>query len=54
MKKVTFIIANYNTGLLLIDCVKNLLSISDVFEIIVVDNGSQDSSVSELKKDFPP
>ena len=45
MIKVSFIIPNYNSGLLLKRCVMSILSSeSKDFEIIVVDDGSSDRS----------
>ncbi|OGC38836.1 hypothetical protein A3K42_01185 [candidate division WWE3 bacterium RBG_13_37_7] len=52
MKKISFIIVNYKTPVLLERCVENLLNIWPNKEIIVVDNDSQDDSVSLVKKRF--
>ena len=48
---LSIIIVNYNTEELLINCISSIyanISI-DNFEIIVVDNGSTDNSLSSLK-----
>lgn len=52
---LSIIIVNYNTEELLINCISSIyanISI-DNFEIIVVDNGSTDNSLSSLKERFP-
>lgn len=53
--KVSVIIVNYNTGPLTGACVESLLKqeLSSELEIIVVDNASQDESVSFLRSDWP-
>lgn len=53
--KLSIIIVNYNTGQLTASCVKNILQkkLPVSYEIIVVDNGSDDDSVSLLKSDYP-
>jgi GT2 family glycosyltransferase len=50
---ISIIILNYNTGDLLIDCVKSIIksNIKD-FEIILVDNCSSDNSHIKCKKEF--
>lgn len=53
--KLSIIILNYNTGGLFKKC---LLSIEKIktdfkFEVVVVDNGSEDESCLMVKKDFP-
>jgi GT2 family glycosyltransferase len=54
MKTISVIIANLNGERYLADCLQALSeqSFRD-FEVIVVDNGSTDSSLDILKKDFP-
>jgi GT2 family glycosyltransferase len=49
---VSVIIVNYNTGDLLNDCLNSIIEItSDVsYEIIVIDNGSQDDSIKLAQK----
>lgn len=53
---VSIIIVNFNGKHLLRDCLSSLLEISypkDRFEVIVVDNNSNDDSVSYIKTSFP-
>lgn len=52
---LSIIIVNYNTGALTSACIESCLSqkLSPQTEIIVVDNGSSDNSVSFLRSDFP-
>jgi N-acetylglucosaminyl-diphospho-decaprenol L-rhamnosyltransferase len=52
---LSIIIVNYNTGALTRACVESLLSynLPPATEIIVVDNASQDESVSFLRSDWP-
>ncbi|MEX1997079.1 MAG: glycosyltransferase family 2 protein [Candidatus Andersenbacteria bacterium] len=53
--KLSIIIVNYNTGALTQACIESLLTqkLPPRTEIIVVDNGSSDTSVSFLRADFP-
>lgn len=53
--KLSIIIVNYNTGALTRSCIVSLLQqpLPAQTEIIVVDNDSQDDSVSLLRADFP-
>ena len=53
---ISVIIVNWNTEKLLKNCLESLyklLPLSLASEIIVVDNGSNDESVSMVKRDFP-
>ena len=52
---LSVIIVNWNTKKLLEDCLRSIFKFTkDVgFEIIIVDNGSEDGSQSMLKKKFP-
>jgi len=51
---VSIIVLNYNAGKLLINCVESILKTNyPKFEIIVVDNVSNDHSHKECKKTFP-
>lgn len=51
--KISFIIINYNTLALTVRCINSVKRFSDFdYEIIVVDNGSADESVSGLKSSF--
>ncbi len=52
---ISVIIVNYNTSKLLKQCLESLYSnTKDVkFEVIVVDNNSQDDSVNMVKTDYP-
>ena len=54
MPSISVIIANLNGEKYLADCLQSLLeqTFRD-FEVILVDNGSTDSSLAILKKDFP-
>ncbi|MFH1537054.1 MAG: glycosyltransferase family 2 protein [Patescibacteria group bacterium] len=53
--KFSFIILNYNTANLLRLCLKNLysLNIPVDFEVMVVDNASNDKSINTVKEKFP-
>ena len=58
MKKpaVSIIIVNYNSRHLIKDCLDSVLNTNypqDKFEVIVVDNDSQDDSVEFIKKNYP-
>ena len=52
---VSIIIVNYNTKELLADCLNSIYERTKNinFEVIVSDNGSKDSSIEMLKKNFP-
>jgi len=53
-KNVHIIVLNWNGKDDTIECVKSLQKISyDNYKIIIVDNGSEDDSVSEMKRLFP-
>lgn len=52
MKKVSFLIVNYNTSFILGKCISNLLDIYPNKEIIIIDNGSTDDSVQMLREKF--
>lgn len=54
MVKLSIIIVNYNTQNLLVSCLDSIYAnkLQD-FEIIVVDNASEDDSVSFLRKNYP-
>lgn len=52
MYQVSVVIPNYNGKALLYDCLKTLPQ-SECFEIIVVDNGSDDGSIDMLNEEFP-
>lgn len=54
MKKLSIIIVNYNTKDILRDCVRNLLELRlEDTKIVIVDNGSKDSSAEMVEKEFP-
>jgi len=52
---LTIVIVNWNTSELLFQCLNSIYSTSTrfSFEVIVVDNGSRDDSVSMLENKFP-
>lgn len=52
---VSIIIVNYNTKKLTIDCIHSILNFTEnlSYEIIVVDNASQDDSCKEIRAIFP-
>lgn len=52
---VSVIIVNYNTERLLRNCLKSISDMTKgvVYEVIVVDNNSSDTSVSMIRRDFP-
>ncbi|MFC1656347.1 glycosyltransferase family 2 protein [Patescibacteria group bacterium] len=54
MKELSIIIVNFNTKQILKDCLESVYKhLTDIdFEIIVVDNNSQDESVLMIKKEF--
>jgi len=49
----SIIVVNYNGGSKLVDCVDSVFRFTSDFELIVVDNGSLDSSVSDIEQRFP-
>ena len=54
MPKVGIVIVNYNGGAYQNECIRSLYEMDyRDFEIIVVDNASQDNSVEKLKNEFP-
>lgn len=56
MKKVTVVIPNYNGVGFLADCLRSLLEQdpdTPEYEVIVVDNGSQDGSLELIREQFP-
>lgn len=56
MKKVYIVILNYNGGKTTIDCLKSVTKLKDgkdfEIETVVVDNGSSDNSVEEIRKAY--
>ena len=52
---LTIIIVNWNTAELLLQCLESIYQaeIKLIYEIIVVDNGSTDNSISIISKKFP-
>ena len=55
MPLLSVIIVNYNSGIYAIECIRSLLlQLNLELEIIVIDNASQDGSVSSLKVAFGP
>ena len=53
MKQVTVVIPNWNGSKYLEKCLDALLAQQGVFDVIVVDNGSTDSSVKILEEKYP-
>src|SRR6478609_822446 len=52
-KLLSIIIVNYNSGTYAVDCIDSLLKqVGISFEIIVIDNASQDNSVDLLRAKF--
>lgn len=51
--KIFVLIVNYNAKDLIVKCLNSLRRIRTPFQIVVVDNGSTDRSVSSIKRDFP-
>ena len=52
--KISIVILNYNAGKLLLDCIESITNTDyENYEIIVVDNASNDNSHKECKKKFP-
>ncbi|MEA3347297.1 MAG: glycosyltransferase, partial [Candidatus Auribacterota bacterium] len=53
MKQLSFIIINYNTADLTVKCIDSIKRFSNFkHEIIVVDNGSLDESISRIRDSF--
>lgn len=53
MKKVAIVICNYNGGKDTVNCIKSLMNSDfDNFDIVVVDNASEDGSVDLLRENF--
>lgn len=52
---VSIIVVNYNTNLLLKQCLKSIYqhTLDLYFEVIVVDNASNDGSIDMIKNEFP-
>lgn len=52
MPKISIIIVNYNTAKLTLQCIKSVINShpKSTYEIIVIDNGSSDTSVKEFSK----
>jgi GT2 family glycosyltransferase len=52
--KTLIVVLNWNTHEITKECVQSLLAMEgDSFEILIVDNGSQDGSVENLRQAFP-
>ena len=52
---ITIIIVNFNTGKLVCDCLDSIPAgvQRDSFRVVVVDNGSEDDSVRQIRQKFP-
>lgn len=51
---ISCVIVNYNSGPLLVKAVKSVLGLVAGVNVIVVDNDSEDDSISRLKKEISP
>jgi GT2 family glycosyltransferase len=52
--RVAFVILNWNSRQMTAECIRSVLAMdSRGFEIVVVDNGSQDGSLDYLRREFP-
>ena len=51
--QISVIIVNYNAGEKLLKCVQSLVDCNLQLEIIVVDNNSSDTSISDVSNEFP-
>jgi N-acetylglucosaminyl-diphospho-decaprenol L-rhamnosyltransferase len=51
--QVSIVIVNWNTRNLLLECLASIQAYSSQCEVVVVDNGSTDGSVSALRSEFP-
>jgi GT2 family glycosyltransferase len=49
----SIIIVNYNGGSELVNCVDSVFNFTSDFELIVVDNGSRDNSISDIAQRYP-
>lgn len=49
---ITAIIVNYNSGALLLDCVRSVLASTVPVRVVVSDNGSSDNSIAFLRQEF--
>ncbi|MES2454312.1 MAG: glycosyltransferase family 2 protein [Bacteroidota bacterium] len=52
---VSIIIVNYNTTALTLACLQSIYkhTMANTFEVIIIDNASQDESISSLQHEFP-
>ena len=53
MKGLTVIVPNYNGKKLLKDCFESIEKQTDILEVVIVDNGSDDGSVEFIKENYP-
>src|SRR5438045_2018218 len=52
--RTAVIILNWNSHQMTADCIRSLLGASvETYDVVVVDNGSQDGSVQLLAREFP-
>ncbi|MBC8491272.1 MAG: glycosyltransferase family 2 protein [Candidatus Marinimicrobia bacterium] len=53
--QISIVIVNYNTSELLVNCINSIYNQTNIYdyEIIIVDNNSQDDSVMQIRKKFP-
>lgn len=52
MNNIVALILNYNTYILTKECVDSLLKFSNELNILIIDNGSTDSSFNELENEY--
>ncbi len=51
-RRIAIVILNYNSSALTIECAEKYRELSNDFSLVIVDNGSTDNSLEEMKKFF--